>query len=124
MKNVKGKVICAAVVALAILIYIAVISYITHVVCNLIFELIKIVFLGMWNESRKMEELDRAIMLAIKKYKESNEVERLEEGDEFVTIFNNCCLYVALNNNKLVTKFLQKPDCIDMSISFYETEDE
>ena len=68
-----------------------------------------------------MEELNRAIMLAIKKYKESNGVERLEEGEEFVTIFNNCCLYVALNNNELVTKFLQKPDCIDMSISFYET---
>lgn len=47
MKNVKGKVICAAVVALAILIYIAAISYITHIVCNVIFELIKIVFLGM-----------------------------------------------------------------------------
>ena len=47
MKRVGNKVICAAVVALAILIYIAAISYITHVVCNVIFSLIKIIFLGM-----------------------------------------------------------------------------
>lgn len=46
MKHVKAKVICAAVVALAILIYIAAISYITHSVCNAIFTLIKIIFLG------------------------------------------------------------------------------
>lgn len=40
-----------------------------------------------------MEEINKAIKLAMQKFKEEfGEDASLEDGDEFVTVFNNCVL--------------------------------
>lgn len=69
-----------------------------------------------------MEELDRAIRLAFEEFqKEFGKDEKLEDGDEFVTVFNNCCLIISLEDKKLTTKFIAgKPYKVDMTLRIYE----
>lgn len=78
-------------------------------------------------EEVMMEKLDRAIGLAMAEFrKEFGEDVKLEDGDEFVTVFNNCCLIISYDKGHLSTKFLGgKPYQVDMTLSIYEeAEDE
>lgn len=72
-----------------------------------------------------MEELEKAINLAIQKFKEEyGEDTKLEDGDEFVTVFNNCVLIISLEGGHLGAKFIGgKPFYVDMALSIYESED-
>lgn len=48
----------------------------------------------------------------------------LEDGDEFVTVFNNCVLIISLENGHFLTKFIGgKPYEVDMSLKIYESEE-
>lgn len=71
-----------------------------------------------------MEELGQAINLAMQKFKEEyGEDTKLEDGDEFVTVFNNCVLIISLEDGNLSTKFIGgKPYEADMTLSIYESE--
>lgn len=73
-----------------------------------------------------MEELGQAINLAMQKFKEEyGEDAKLEDGDEFVTVFNNCVLIISLEDGHLQTKFIGgKPFYADMTLSIYEGEEE
>lgn len=45
----------------------------------------------------------------------------LENGDEFVTVFNNCVLIISLEDRNLSTKFIGgKPFEANMTLSIYE----
>ena len=71
-----------------------------------------------------MEELQIAIKLAIEKFYEEFGKDALEDGDEFVTVFNNCVLIISLENGHLLTKFIGgKPYELDMTLSLYESEE-
>lgn len=69
-----------------------------------------------------VEELRQAISLAMEKFKEEyGEDAKLEDGDEFVTVFNNCTLIISLENRELSTKFIGGNPCyVDMALSIYE----
>lgn len=69
-----------------------------------------------------MEELGNAISLAMQKFKEEyGEDAKLEDGDEFVTVFNNCVLIISLDKGHLKTNFIGgKPYEVDMTLSIYE----
>lgn len=71
-----------------------------------------------------MEELGKAINLAMRKFKEEcGEDAKLEDGDEFVTVFNNCVLIISLEDGNLSTKFIGgKPYEVDMTLSIYESD--
>lgn len=73
-----------------------------------------------------MEQLGEAVKAAIEEFKkEYGQNTKLEEGDEFVTIFNNAVLVVGLEDNTLKTKFIGgKPYKVDMTLAIYEGEDE
>lgn len=70
-----------------------------------------------------MEELGQAINLAMEKFKEEyGDDAKLEDGDEFVTVFNNCVLIISLEDGRLETKFIGgKPFYADMTLSIYES---
>jgi tyrosyl-tRNA synthetase len=71
-----------------------------------------------------MNEIMEAINLAFEKYRETyGEDAHLEDGEEFVTVFNNCVLIVSLENGDLKTKFIGgKPFEVDMTLSIYQEE--
>ena len=71
-----------------------------------------------------MEELDKAIRMAFEAYKEKfGKDEKFDEGDEFVTVLNNCSLIISLKNGKLETRFIGgKPLEIDLTLKIYEPE--
>lgn len=68
-----------------------------------------------------MEEIGKTMNLAMEKLKEEyGEDARLEDGDELVTVFNNCVLIISLEDGNLSTKFIGgKPYEVDMSLSIY-----
>lgn len=68
-----------------------------------------------------MEEIGKAINLAMEKFKEEyGEDAKLEDGDEFATVFNNCVLIISFESGNLKTKFIGgKPYEVDMSLSIY-----
>ena len=71
-----------------------------------------------------MEELQKAIKLAMEKFGEESGKDALEDGDEFVTVFNNCVLIISLENGHLLTKFIGgKPYEVDMTLSIYGSEE-
>ena len=72
-----------------------------------------------------MEELATAIELALDKFSEEfGEDAKLEDGDEFVTVFNNCVLVISLESGKLSTHFIGgKPYVIDRTLNIYESEE-
>lgn len=71
-----------------------------------------------------MEELKTAIELAMGKFNEEFGEGALEDGDEFVTVFNNCVLVISLEDGKIETRFIGgKPYEVDMTLSFYESEE-
>lgn len=69
-----------------------------------------------------MNEIMEAINLAFEKFREDNgEDAKMEDGDEFVTVFNNCVLIISLNDGNLKSNFIGgKPYKIDMTLSIYE----
>lgn len=72
-----------------------------------------------------MEEIKKAIELAMQKFKEEfGEDKKLEDGDEFVTAFNNCILIISLEEGHLQTKFIDgQPYKVDYTLSIYESEE-
>lgn len=72
-----------------------------------------------------MEELRKAFNLAMQKFEEEyGEDAKLEDGDEFVTVFNNCILVILLKDGNLSIKFIGgKPFYVDMALSIYESGD-
>ena len=73
-----------------------------------------------------MEELEKAIRLAFAAFDEKYGPDtRFDEGDEFVTVLNNCSLIISLKNGKLEPRFIGgKPLEIDLTLSIYERESE
>lgn len=69
-----------------------------------------------------LKQLDDAVKAAFAEFKkEFGEDARLEDGDEFVTVFNNAALIVGLEDNTLYTKFVGgKPYRVDMTLAIYE----
>lgn len=46
---------------------------------------------------------------------------KLEDGDEFVTVFNNCVLVISIEDGNLSTKFIGGKPCeVDMTLSIYK----
>lgn len=72
-----------------------------------------------------MEEVSKAIELAMQKFKEEfGEDAKLEEGDEFVTVFNNCVLILGIEDRELKVKFVGgKPFQVDFALSIFGEED-
>lgn len=69
-----------------------------------------------------MEEISKAIELAIQKLKdEYGEDAKLENGDKFVTVFNNCVLIISLEDGEMKTEFIEgSPYEVDYTLSIYE----
>ncbi len=69
-----------------------------------------------------MKQLDEAIGAAFEEFKkEFGKDVKLEEGDEFVTIFNNAVLVIGVEDHTLKTKFIDgKPYKVDMTLAIYE----
>lgn len=60
-----------------------------------------------------MEQIQNAVLAAFEEFKkEFGENAKLEEGDEFVTVFNNCTLREWFIGGK--------PYRVDMSLAIYE----
>ncbi len=72
-----------------------------------------------------LENIKKAIDLAMQKFKEEfGEDTKLEDGNEFVTIFNNCVLIISLENGHLKIKFIEgKPYEVDMEVNIFESGD-
>lgn len=73
-----------------------------------------------------LKQLDEAVNAAFTEFKkEFGQDVKLEDGDEFVTVFNNAALVISLEDNTLKTKFIGgKPYQVDMTLAIYEGEDE
>lgn len=69
-----------------------------------------------------MQQLNEAVNAAFAEFKkEFGQDVKLEDGDEFVTVFNNATLIVGLEDNTLHTKFVGgKPYRVDMTLAIYE----
>ena len=69
-----------------------------------------------------LKQLEDAVKAAFNEFKkEFGEDARLEDGDEFVTVFNNATLIVGIEDNTLHTKFVGgKPYQVDMTLAIYE----
>ena len=71
-----------------------------------------------------MEELATAIELAMEKFNEEFGEGAFEDGDEFVTVFNNCVLIISFENGHISTKVIGgKPYEVDMTLNIYESEE-
>lgn len=69
-----------------------------------------------------MEQIQNAVLAAFEEFKkEFGENAKLEEGDEFVTVFNNCTLIISIEDGTLREWFIGgKPYRVDMSLAIYE----
>lgn len=69
-----------------------------------------------------MDEINRAIGLAMQEFrKEYGEDAKLEDGAEFVTIFNNCVLILSSEGNELGAHFIGgKPFKADLTLNIYK----
>lgn len=73
-----------------------------------------------------MEQIQNAVLAAFEEFKkefkkEFGENAKLEEGDEFVTVFNNCTLIISIEDGTLRERFIGgKPYRVDMSLAIYE----
>ncbi|MPM60233.1 hypothetical protein SDC9_107084 [bioreactor metagenome] len=72
------------------------------------------------------EKIKQAVELAKQEYKkEYGEDAKLENGDEFVTVFNDGVLIMGLEDTNFNIKFiLGEPYKVDFSLGMYESEDE
>ena len=66
-----------------------------------------------------LKQLDEAIGAAFSELKkELGEDVKLEEGSEFVTVFNNAVLVIGVENHTLHTKFIGgKPYQVNMALA-------
>lgn len=73
-----------------------------------------------------MKQISTAIHAAMAEFKkEFGQDAKLENGDGFVTIFNNAILVILVEENSLKTKFIGgKPYRVDMALEIYESEAE
>jgi hypothetical protein len=73
-----------------------------------------------------VEESNELIRCALSEYKkEFGEDAQLEEGESFVTEFNNCVLIISVEEGTLKTDFIGgKPYRVNKSFSIYESEGE
>lgn len=72
-----------------------------------------------------MEQIYKAINIALDRFLEDAGKETLEDGDEFVTVFNNCYLYIAKEGDTLKHHFIGgKPYQVDLTLSAYEESEE
>lgn len=69
-----------------------------------------------------LKQIDEAVGAAFAEFKkEYGEDVKLEDGEEFVTVFNNAVLIVGLEGATLKTKFIGgKPYQVDMTLEIYE----
>lgn len=69
-----------------------------------------------------LKQIDEAVNAAFAEFrKEFGEDARLEEGEEFVTVFNNCSLIIGIENGTLKEKFIGGvPYKVDMTLAVYE----
>lgn len=69
-----------------------------------------------------LKRLDEAVGAAFAEFKkEYGEDVKFEDGDEFVTVFNNAVFIVGLEGTNLKTKFIGgKPYQVDMTLEIYE----
>lgn len=69
-----------------------------------------------------LKNLEEAVGAAFAEFKkEYGEDVKLEDGDEFVTVFNNAVLIMGVEGNTLNTKFIGgKPYQVDMTLAIYE----
>lgn len=73
-----------------------------------------------------MDNVNKAIIAAMDEFeKEHGEGAKLEDGEEFVTVFNDCVLIVGVENKKPQLKFIAgKPYKVDMTVGFMEESEE
>lgn len=70
-----------------------------------------------------MEQLQEVIVKAIEIFKKRYNAEKLEDGDEFVTILNNCTLVICYEDGNLQTRFIGgEVFKIDESLDIYEED--
>ncbi len=71
-----------------------------------------------------MNTIDKAIGLAMKQFKdEHGQDTKLEDGDEFVTVFNDDVLIIGLDNTKLSVKISAgKPYFVDFNLDLLAKE--
>ena len=72
-----------------------------------------------------MGDIQKAVKLAFEAFKERyGQDAKLENGDQFVCIMNNCVLVVSLEDGNLKEEFIGgKPLHVDHTLSIYESED-
>lgn len=73
-----------------------------------------------------MDNVNKAIMAAMNEFeKEYGEGAKIEDEDEFVTVFNDCVLIIGMEDKKPQFKFIAgKPYIVDMNVGFKEVKDE
>lgn len=70
-----------------------------------------------------MDNMSKAIILALKEFE--HECGKLEDGDEFVTCFNDGVLIISFIDEELGVKFiLGEPYKIDFDLNMLENEEE
>lgn len=69
----------------------------------------------------KMEEIKKAVDLAMQEFRNKfGDDALLEDGEEFVTIFNNCILILSLEGSEIGVKFIAgNPFRVDAALSIY-----
>ncbi|WP_315352458.1 hypothetical protein [Phocaeicola abscessus] len=69
-----------------------------------------------------MEETKSAIELAMAQFKaEFGQDAKLEDGDEFATVYNDAVLIISLNNRKLSVRILAgKPYFVNQNLNLTE----
>lgn len=69
-----------------------------------------------------MEEIKSAIELAMEQFKaEFGQDAKLEDGDEFATVFNDAVVIICLNNRKLSIRVLAgKPYFVNQNLNLTE----
>lgn len=73
-----------------------------------------------------MSDIQKALELTSKAFKERyGQDAKLEDGDSFVCVFNNCVLIISFEDGKLKEEFIGgRPLEVDYTLKIYEREDE
>ena len=72
-----------------------------------------------------VDQINQAVNAAMKEWKKKyGEDEKLEDGDEFVTVFNDATLILGLEDSNIQVKFLLgQPFKVDMTLGISEEEE-
>ena len=72
-----------------------------------------------------VDQINQAVNAAMKEWKKKyGEDEKLEDGDEFVTVFNDATLILGLEDSNIQVKFLLgQPFKVDMTLGICEEEE-